>query len=659
VAGAALALAILLVPAILATGSAQAQTYTESVLYSFTNSPDGIRPEADLVQDAQGNLYGTTYSGGSSRGGTVFEVDTTNQETVLYTFCSESGCTDGEWPLASLVRDAQGNLFGTTSEGGDSACTATDFAGCGTAFELLPPAKSGGAWTETVLHTFTGPPDGAISQAGLVQDAQGNLYGTTTSGGAYSFGTVFELLPPAKSGGTWTETVLYSFCSASGCADGATPLAGLLLDAQGNLYGTTECGANGGAYGSGTVFKLAPPAVEGGSWTETVLYSFCPVSGCADGANPLAGLILDAQGNLYGTTFAGGADGGGTVFRLSPPVQPSVKWGYAALYSFCSESNCTDGVNPWTGFLVRDAAGNLYGTTSGGGDPAACTGGCGTVFELLPPAKSGGPWTETLLHSFCPDGVPCSDGTTPEAGLVRDAQGNLYGTTEGGGDDYANCIDYGCGTVFKLAAAGTVTVTLSPTSLSFGSQAIDTTSAAKSVTVKNSGSVTLDIGSISVGTNFAISANTCGSTLGAGKKCKVSVTFTPTEPGSLTGTLSFADNASGSPQTVSLSGAGEAQATLTPSSHIFKETKVGDTSAAYKFTLKNNLNTTLTGISHSTTGPFSVSTTTCGTTLDSKKSCTISVAFSPTETGTATGTLTVKDSANDSPQTASLTGTGD
>jgi hypothetical protein len=205
------------------------------------------------------------------------------------------------------------------------------------------------------------------------------------------------------------------------------------------------------------------------------------------------------------------------------------------------------------------------------------------------------------------------------------------------------------------------TVTLTPASLNFGDQAVDTSSAAKTVTLKNTGTATLDISGIAltVGTNFTISSKTCGSTLAVNKTCKVSVTFTPTALGALSDTLSFTDNASGSPQTVSLSGTGVAQATLTPASHTFPKTKVGDTSAAYKFTLENNLPTTLTGISYSTAAPFAVSASTCGTTLDSKKSCTISVTFSPTANGKATGTLSVSDSANDSPQTASLAGTGD
>jgi nucleoside-specific outer membrane channel protein Tsx len=206
---------------------------------------------------------------------------------------------------------------------------------------------------------------------------------------------------------------------------------------------------------------------------------------------------------------------------------------------------------------------------------------------------------------------------------------------------------------------GPTSVSLTPISLSFGNEAVNTTSKAETVTLQNAGTATLDISDIAASAGFAISANACGATLAAGKKCKVSVTFTPTQLGAVTGTLNFTDNASSGPLTVYLSGTGDEQATLTRTRYTFKETKVGDTSAAHEFTLKNNLPTTLTGISYSTKAPFAISSSTCKTTLNSKKSCTISVEFKPTQTGAATGTLNVNDSANNSPQTASLAGTGD
>jgi hypothetical protein len=202
-------------------------------------------------------------------------------------------------------------------------------------------------------------------------------------------------------------------------------------------------------------------------------------------------------------------------------------------------------------------------------------------------------------------------------------------------------------------------VKLSTTSMGFGNVAVNSTSVAKSVRVKNTGNATLDISNIAPSADFSVASTTCGATLAVRKACQVSVTFTPTELGTVTGTLSFIDNAGNSPQTVQLSGTGVAQATLSPAGYTFPKTKAGNTSAAHNFNLKNNLPTTLTGISYSTAAPFAISTTTCGTALNSKESCTISVTFSPTQTGTATGTLTVSDSANNSPQTARLSGTGD
>src|SRR5271157_511854 len=282
--------------AVLATGSAQAQTYTESVLYSFKVGTDGDGPFAGLVRDAQGNLYGTTLWGGAYDLGTVFKVDTNGNETVLHSFPATGG--DGSQPLAGLVLDVQGNLYGTTGKGGDVACNLAYGPGCGTVFKVDTTGK------ETVLYSFPGyPGHGAYPNAGLVLDALGNLYGTTGGGGAADAGTVFKLAPPVPPSVTWTETVLHSF---TGGADGETPSAGLVRDAQGNLYGTT---IGGGAYDLGTVFKVDT------NGNETVLHSF-PATG-GDGSQPRAGLVLDAQGNLYGTTYVGGASGDGTVFKLT------------------------------------------------------------------------------------------------------------------------------------------------------------------------------------------------------------------------------------------------------------------------------------------------------------------------------------------------------
>jgi uncharacterized repeat protein (TIGR03803 family) len=336
-------------------------TRTETVLHSFTGGADGIEPKAGLVQDAAGNLYGTTFNGGAHGYGTVFKLDPTGTETVLYSF---TGGVDGASPLAGLVMDAAGDLYGTTQLGGDLTCPRLGGPGCGTLFKV----DTTGA--ETVLHSFTGGADGLEPTAELVQDAAGNLYGTTSNGGAHSYGTVFKLNP------TGTETVLYSF---TGGADGASPLAGLVMDAAGNLYGTTQLG---GAFSAGTVFEVSA------SGAEIVLYSF---TGGSDGSLPEGGLLIDAANNLYGTTDHGGdltcgqGLGCGTVFKLDKTGKQTV------LYTF---SGGTDGAYPQAG-LVMDAAGNLYGTASGGGDLTCNQGlGCGTVFKLTPlssPSNAGTP----------------------------------------------------------------------------------------------------------------------------------------------------------------------------------------------------------------------------------------------------------------------------
>jgi uncharacterized repeat protein (TIGR03803 family) len=314
----------------------------ETVLHNFGKGTDGGFPYAGLVMDGKGNLYGTTtFGGGASEDGTVFRIDEKGRETVLYRFCPKNGCRDGETPVAALIGDAKGNLYGTTVYGGGAK--RCGLYGCGTVFKMTETGK------ETALHIFTAGADGANPWAGLVMDAKGNLYGTTVGGGASNAGTVFKV---SKSG---KETVLYNFNAAM---DGSGPLSGLVLDAKGNLYGTT---VNGGASNAGTVYKLSQKG------EKTVLYSF---TGGADGANPYAGLVMDAKGNLYGTTFAGGASSRfGTVFKVSHSGKETV------LYSFTGGS---DGANPYAS-LIMDARGNLYGTTYEGGDW-----GVGTVFQLTP-----------------------------------------------------------------------------------------------------------------------------------------------------------------------------------------------------------------------------------------------------------------------------------
>ena len=419
VAEAALALAIMLVPAILATGSTQAQTYSYKVVHSFTGTPDGAYPPsygAGATLDAKGNLYDTTASGGAYDFGTVFKVNPAGKETVLYSF---TGQADSGAPNAGLVRDAQGNLYGTTFGGGQSIW--------GTVFKLDT------AGNLTTLYNLAN----AHALAGLVEDAQGNLYGTTYDGGVPNgSGMVYEVDNTGK------ETQLYAF---TGGADGSTPYGGVVLDAQGNLYGTT---ASGGAYGSGTVFKLDTAG------NETVLYSF---TGQAGGGGPEAGLVLDVQGNLYGTASGGGINncnyGCGTVFKVDPAGNETV------LYSF---AGAPDGATPLAS-LVRDAEGNLYGTTfSGGNSGCGPWQRCGTVFKV---DTTG---SETVLHRFTGLG---GDGGNPWAAIALDAKGDLFGTTYDGGNLACNA-PTGCGTVFKLTPGKvtktTTTLTSAPNPSTYG-----------------------------------------------------------------------------------------------------------------------------------------------------------------------------------------------
>jgi uncharacterized repeat protein (TIGR03803 family) len=350
---------------------------------------------------------------------------------------------------------------------------------------LLLAGTNAAAQTETILHSFNNNgADGIQPKAGLISDAAGNLYGTTYTGGAYNFGSVFELSP--KAGGTWTETILHSF-KANG-VDGYNPISTLVFDRSGSLYGTTE---NGGSYLYGTAFELSP--VKGGGWSERVLHHFGSDS-ADDGWFPTAGLIIDKSYNLYGTTGAGGLNGLGAVFQLSPGANGA--WTETTLHSFSGGS--TDGGFPMSG-LILDAAGNLYGTTYNGG-----TYGTGTAFKLTPSA--GGSWTETVLFSFNNGNDGSDEANTPYDGLTSDASGNLYGTGYLGGTRNA-------GGVFELTpdARGTWTGKLLH---SFGTQNADGYSPMGGVSFDAAGNLygtTYDGGAHGYGAVFELIHNADGS----------------------------------------------------------------------------------------------------------------------------------------------------
>jgi uncharacterized repeat protein (TIGR03803 family) len=387
----------------------------EKLVHNFNSGKGGHAPLAGLIFDAAGHLYGTTVDGGAHNVGTVFELtskaDGNWTEKVLHNF--NQNAKDGYYVHgASLIFDSSGNLYGTTVFGGTgTACSAM---GCGTVFELTP--NHGGQWTEKVLHSFNKGGDGAYPVAGLIFDSSGNLYGTTSQGGTCDCGVVFELTPNGE--GRWSEKILHSFKGVG--KDGAYPAGGLIFDSSDNLYGTTF---GSRAQGNGTVFELMPEA--DGGWREKVLHNFDG----RDGSGPQGSLVFDAAGNLYGTTFTGGTHGSGAVFELTP--NPGGSWTEKVLHNF--NPAVADGINP-EGSLIFDRSGNLYGTTNGGG----AHGDYGTVFELT--SNPGGGWTEKLLHNFNSN---CRDGCTPYSGLTFDSVGNLYGTTANGGA-------YGGGTVFKI-----------------------------------------------------------------------------------------------------------------------------------------------------------------------------------------------------------------
>lgn len=380
-----------------------AQTFT--VLHNFTGGADGASPAAGLTMDQRGNLYSTAAGGGNEEGacfsggcGTVFELEHRGTSWTFVPLHVFTGAPDGSHPEARVVFGPDGALYGTTNGGGNT-CGGY---GCGTVFRLTPPAHACGSvlchWTETVLYSFSGGSDGEGPANGdLIFDQAGNIYGTTYAGGSYGHGTVFEL---SHSNGGWTENILYSF---QGNNDGAEPVAGVVFDNAGNLYGTTF---HGGIYGYGAVSELTHSA---SGWTEIILHNF----NWSDGVSAAGGLILDASGNLYGATYAGGQDHAGTVYELSPT---SGGWLFNVLYNFAGNEGSY-------AKLAMDAAGNLYGTLTF------------TIPEVFRLTASGGQWTLT--------GFTGSAGSTPLGNVIFDASDNLYTTANSGGTN-------GLGVVFEI-----------------------------------------------------------------------------------------------------------------------------------------------------------------------------------------------------------------
>jgi uncharacterized repeat protein (TIGR03803 family) len=381
-----------------------------NVIYSFcqkTNCTDGDQPYGGVMQDASGRLLGTTGFGGKYNGGTVFALTPKNggiwKHHSLKSFCDGTppNCQPAEGPFTTLVEDTKGNIYGTVYFGGAY--------GDGAVFELK--LTQVGKYKLKYLYSFNGT-DGwgpfeltyAGAGSGAPYDGKSPLYSTTIAGGANGAGIVFSLTPNGKQ---WTLQTLYNFCSDAGCPDGGLPYAGVIVDSSGNLYGTTEYY---GANNAGVIYRLSS---SGGSWKQTLLYTFCPAGGCSDGNGPFAGLARDSKGNLYGTTYFGGNQNDGVAFELT------AKGTYSVLHSFCSEANCTDGSEP-AAAVTLDSSGNIFGTTGRGGDN-----NFGTLFEI-----AGG--TFTRVYSFCAQ-AGCADGGYPYGTLIFDSYGHIAGTTQYGG----------------------------------------------------------------------------------------------------------------------------------------------------------------------------------------------------------------------------------
>ncbi len=400
--------------------SSQAQSLT--TIASF-NGTDGKAPTGSLIRGTDGNFYGTTSAGGANSAGTVFKVAPDGKLTTLYSFCSQTNCTDGSTPEGQLLQGKNGNFYGTTSAAGLENLNA------GTIFEITPQGKLKTFYSFCSVVVSGLCADGSTPYSGLIIGADGNLYGTTLSGGSNAadnncfcggLGTIFKISPAGK------LTTLYDFCnftnSGGYCLDGGAPFGAFLQAANGNFYGMTNNGGTGVDNSGGTVFEMTP------SGTLTTLYSFCAHQAtCPDGAYPYDGLIQGKNGNFYGVTRYGGDSSWGTVFEITTTGK------LTTLYRF---STNTLGVVPYSA-LVQGKDGNFYGTLSSGGPYSSEGNASGTAFKITPKGVL------TMLYGFCSQ-AGCTDGAYPYAGLVQGANGDLYGVTYAGG---AN----GDGTVFSLS----------------------------------------------------------------------------------------------------------------------------------------------------------------------------------------------------------------
>lgn len=400
-----------------------ANAQTESTLYTFSETTS-FWPQGALLEDSAGNLFGTTRGGGAYGVGSVMELSPPSVSggawtlTTLYSFIPYGG--GGYVPMSDLVRDQAGAFYGTFFSGGDPTCN------CGGVYKLVPPAQSGGAWTESMLYAFKGNSDGRlpVQTAALALTKSGTLYGVTSRGGTWDSGVLYQLT--TKNGKTYTESVLYSF---GDLADASTPSGPVVLDSSGNIYGVTSLG---GTFNQGTLYKFVP-AANGQLATESLLYSFG--GSTTTGSYPDGNLVFDVGGDIYGVTNGGGdATGDGVIYMLTPT---KTTWTESVLFSFTTDT----GTNPVGGLSWNHKTNQLYGTTSSQNMHPA---GAGTVFKLSPPAVKGGTWTQATLFQF----TYRVNGGYPTGAVTLDSKtGTLYGTAINGGIE--GC-DLFCGVVWQI-----------------------------------------------------------------------------------------------------------------------------------------------------------------------------------------------------------------
>jgi len=664
--------------------------------YDETFNPSTGSGPSGLITDAQGNLYGTFSSGPvtkdvGSGDGYVFETspgkaNSKGLATPLYVF---TGGPDGGYPLGGVVFDAQGNLYGTTLMGGAY--------GYGTVFKLSP---SSAGWTETVLHSFNlDGVDGAYPESTLILDATGNLYGTTTQGGPTSVcgnslcssGTVFQVTPDG------VESVLYAFTTnTNGLQDGQGPNGSLVFDALGNLYGTTAGGGTNLCYwgpgnpqiACGTVFELSPGA--GGVWTEQIIHEFNGTKG----AVPLSGVIFDAFGNLYGSTWLGGTYYGnvfpdyGTVFKLSRTAAGG--WAETVLHNFVF--NGEDGYSAQGQTIL--SANKILGTTQSGGTSTACgsingmPSGCGTVFEItlnttqttltssLNPSNFGQSVTFTAkvtsLLQITPTGTVNFYDSATETNLGSSSLNGsgvaILQTAALGPSTHTIVATYNGDASLTSSASPILTQVVlgaaakySPTSLSYGNQTVGMSSSPQSISLMNTGDIPLSFTSVTFTgadpTNF-VQTNNCGTSLAGGATCTFLVTFTPTAAGTRSAALTLSDNAPSKLQKIPVSGVGVLPAvTFSLTSLTFPTQVIYTTSKAQTVTLTNSGLGILNITNIAASAQFS-QTNNCGSTLAPAGTCTLTVKFQPTSLATITGSISVTDNAAASPQALPLIGVG-